>query len=196
MSSNIALAKAHAAGVACARDWAATLDDAPPPPASRAAWRARCLAAAINKYESAPEFLTLLAAWEQGFDVTMGAPATPVQPMPDPEPVHKEFSWLPARLAFDHRAQFVATTLDVCRGIDVCIGLVQSSNSTRLNNIDADPQDATPPMLGIVETEQLLFLSKASARLLADTAEKHIEWLGKQAIEPTIRTVRKGTNNV
>jgi hypothetical protein len=95
--------------------------------------------------------------------------------------VHKPFSWLDDSLRSDRQAEFAATTFDICQGISLCIELVHSSDLERLHNVDADPGEEEAPLLDLVNTERLLRLARASAELLADSAERHIEWLNTAA---------------
>jgi hypothetical protein len=95
--------------------------------------------------------------------------------------VHRPFSWIHASLRYDRQAEFVATTFDICQGISLCLELVHSSDLVRLSNRDADPGEEETPHLDLANTEQLLQLARASARLLADSAERHIEWVNAAA---------------
>jgi hypothetical protein len=67
------IGRAHAIGCDCAHEWLNRRAEDATPPTSLAAWRARCYADAVREYEDRPDFLQLLAAWETGFDSTMGA---------------------------------------------------------------------------------------------------------------------------
>lgn len=99
-----------------------------------------------------------------------------------PKNAHKPFSWLHDSLRHDREAEFAATTFDICRGIDLCIELVHSSDLERSHNTDANPGEECLPVLGPVDTETLLQFVMASAKLLAGNADRRIEWLNDAAL--------------
>lgn len=67
-TNNTEIDTARAIGCDCANEWINRAPDAVIPPASLPAWRARCYADSVHEYEDKPDFLELLAAWENGFD--------------------------------------------------------------------------------------------------------------------------------
>lgn len=86
--------------------------------------------------------------------------------------VHSSFSWVDPRLQYDPVAEFAATTYEICQGIGLCIDLAHSSDQVRLHNLDADHGGEEIPILTVADTERLLFLARASAKLLAGFAER------------------------
>jgi len=160
---------AHSIGIDCAQEW---IDRAPgdtSPLASATAWRARCFADAVHEYEDHPDFLQLLAVWEQGFDATLSAATAGQQPAP--KATHKPFSWLADDLKHDQRAQFAATTMDICQGVETCLELVHTSSLERDSGPTLNPND----------TDRLLRMAMASIRLLGESAEADIEFLNECA---------------
>ena len=169
---------ANSIGMDCAQEWLDRAPDAVLPPASLAAWRARCYADSVHKYEVRPDFLQLLAAWEQGFDKTVhsGAIAADQRPQAAPRALHQPFSWLHGAAKDDLGANLAALAMDMCRGIETCLEMVETSNLERSHNADCDPGDEAIPLLSPADTGRLLRMAMASARLLADKSEGHIDW--------------------
>ena len=90
------------------------------------------------------------------------------------ESVHVPFSWLDPELVGNPNGEFVALTMDICRGVEVCLGLVHSSDLERRFLADADEGDTALPTISSCESEWLLRLALKSTKLLADAAERHI----------------------
>lgn len=94
------------------------------------------------------------------------------RPDPTPTVLHEPHSWLAHHLTHDSAAQFVASTMDECHGIDACLELVNSSSLARSSLADGAGDDV--PLLDPIETEWLLRFAMASAKLLAEAASKRI----------------------
>jgi len=99
------------------------------------------------------------------------APAGPAAP------IHRAFSWLEGAAADSQDAQFAALTLDVCNGLQTCLGLVHAADQSSGPDADAD----FPPILGAVDKERLLLLAGAAVRMLGDRAAGRVEKLNDQA---------------
>ncbi len=161
---------AHSIGIDCAQEWIDRAPDDTSPPASATAWRARCYADAVHEYEDRPDFLQLLAAWEQGFDRRFNGAANAADQC-EQEPTHKPFSWLVDGAKDDPHARFAAMTMDICQGVGTCLELVHTSS------LDSDDG----PTLGQHDTDRLLRMAVASMKLLSDSAESTIEYMNKRA---------------
>lgn len=88
---------------------------------------------------------------------------------------HQPFSWLGQDLKGDASAEFAALTMDVCRGVDLCLEILHADHMVRIVNRDADPGEEKAPAFGLADGERLLRLAMVSARLLSDAAEVQIE---------------------
>jgi hypothetical protein len=108
---------------------------------------------------------------------------TPAAKPPASAAAHKPFSFLREELRGDSAAQFVAMTMDIARGLQVCIELTNASNLTREMNEDCDAGAEESPTLDLVDTDYLTRFAAASACLLANHATNRIEWLNKYAIK-------------
>lgn len=97
-----------------------------------------------------------------------GAPAAPI---------HRAFSWLEGTAADSRDAQFAALALDVCNGLQTCLGLVHAADQSTGPDADAD----SPPILDAVDKERLLLLAGAAVRMLGDRAAGRVEKLNDQA---------------
>lgn len=161
---------AHSIGIGCAQEWLDRAPDDVVPTASATAWRARCYADSVHEYEDHPDFLQLLAAWEQGFDRRFNEAANAADQCKQ-EPTHKPFSWLVGSAKDDQNAQFAALTMDICHGVETCLELVHVSNLERDHGPTLNPND----------TERLLRMAMASMRLLGESAESTIEHMNKCA---------------
>jgi hypothetical protein len=96
--------------------------------------------------------------------------------------VHQPFTWTTSpELEKDGRAAFLALTMDVSRGIETCLQLVNSSNLERHGNTMADPGEEIPPILNRIDTENLLRLAIASARMLATESEHKLRYMDDTA---------------
>ncbi len=102
-------------------------------------------------------------------------------PRMSPGAIHRQFSRLRSDLIGNKNAEFVEIAHDVCNGIALCLELTNGSDLVRQENFDEEPGDERPPILGVVDTERLLFFARAAAALLASNAEHHIEWLNECA---------------
>ena len=189
---------ADSLGMDRAQDWN---DRAPGdiiPPASAAAWRAICYAHFVHDYQDHEKFLGLLKAWTEGFDrtLTMANPQPATQARPDviaawlasgsgyqpaPKAAHEPHSWLNGDAKYDPAARLAALTMDVCDGIETCLGLVHSSDIQRQMNTDADAGQEVPPTLNTNDTERLLRLAMVTVRMLASASEKTIDRANKHA---------------
>jgi len=100
-----------------------------------------------------------------------------------PAAVHKPFSFLRDELRHDSAAQFVALTMDIARGLQVCIDMTNSSNLTREMNADCDAGHEEVPTLDAVDTDFLTRFAAATAGLLAERAAERIEWLNRYGVK-------------
>lgn len=99
-------------------------------------------------------------------------------------PLHTPFSWLHKHVRNDFQGQFLAQTMDVCRGIETCLNLVMEAQLHAANNAGAEPDPDDRPLLSIGDTERLLRLALVSSKMLADEADSRIDRLnnaGKEA---------------
>lgn len=87
--------------------------------------------------------------------------------------LHQPFSWLHSSLKNNQDAQFVARTRDVCNGVALCLDLVQMS--------DVDRATCAQSVLSVCDSERLMLLAAASVKMLADSAEREIEYLNSRA---------------
>lgn len=93
---------------------------------------------------------------------------------------HQPFSFLPKHLRGNQIAEFAATTLDICRGIQLCAELAHTSGLERQFNVDADTlADEAPPSLDLADTDTMLRLVIATSGMLANMADNHMEWLAE-----------------
>jgi len=92
-------------------------------------------------------------------------------------PIHQAFSWLVGSAADSHDAQFAALALDVCHGLQTCLGLVHAADQSSGPDADAD----VLPILGAADKERLLLLAGAAVRMLGDRASVRVEKLNDQA---------------
>lgn len=106
-------------------------------------------------------------------------PAPAPGKLPKAAAFHVPFSHLDHRLKDDQDAQFAATTMDIARGIGLCLEMVANSDLARETNTDADLGDEDLPLLDPVDTYLLTRLVISSARLLAYQAEDRITWLNE-----------------
>lgn len=183
--STVTTAEVFAMGRAAAADWLSD-NHTHVKPISLAKCRAVRLTDMVLQYEALPQFDELLTSWEDGFDSTAhGQQATQHEQHDQTSTpattsaLHAPFSFLHSSLKFDYSAQFVALTMDVAQGLELCLELVGSSTLTRSMNGDADADDQDRPLLDCSDTERLTRFATASAGLLARHAESHIEWLNK-----------------
>ncbi|GGX76822.1 hypothetical protein GJV26_17000 [Massilia dura] len=93
--------------------------------------------------------------------------------------LHQPFSWTSPGAGGHDCAAFIALTMDVSRGIETCLQLVNSSNMERHANTMADPGTETPPVLDRIDTENLLRLAIVSARMLAADAERKMRHMAE-----------------
>lgn len=93
----------------------------------------------------------------------------------EPAALHQPFSWLHSSLKGDAHAEFLALTKTICAGVTNCLELVQNNGLAQDNG--------TVPLLGANDSEALLLLATASAHLLADAAEKHIDAMNDRAMK-------------
>jgi len=92
-------------------------------------------------------------------------------------PIHRAFSWLEGAAADSQDAQFAALALDVCNGLQTCLGLAHAADQSSGPDADAD----FPPILGAVDKERLLLLAGAAVRMLGDRAAGRVEKLNDHA---------------
>jgi len=94
-------------------------------------------------------------------------------------PSHQAFSWLEGAAADSQDAQFAALALDVCHGLQTCLGLVHAADQSSASDVNAEH----PPILGAVDKERLLLLAGAAVRMLGDRAAGRVEKLNDQAFK-------------
>lgn len=99
--------------------------------------------------------------------------------LPKAAAFHVAFSHLDHRLKDDQDAQFAAITMDIARGIGVCLEIASNSDLARETNTDADPADEDLPVLDPIDTYILTRFAISAAKLLADQAEDRITWLNE-----------------
>ena len=92
-------------------------------------------------------------------------------------PTHQDFHWINGAGRYEPHASFIENTLDISAGIHACLQIVYASDLERAANSDADPGDTAPPAIGIVQSDQLMRLSIASAGLLRGEARRLVEML-------------------
>lgn len=103
----------------------------------------------------------------------------------DVKPLHQAFSWINDDV-LDDGAEFVALTMDVCRGVEICLQLIHSTDM----RTDSGAGDEDPPPLGTVEKERLLLLATAAMDMLGKQADDRIESINAQVHKS--RQVEKG----
>ena len=108
--------------------------------------------------------------------------SVPKKPAPEAA-MHTPFSWLVPELKDDGDAQFAALVMDLCEGVATCLELVYSSDLERHGNPGAGPNAGTAPALSKPEADRLLRFAMGSSRLLAESAEQHIDWLNQREID-------------
>lgn len=64
--------------------------------------------------------------------------------------------------------------MDICRGVQTCLELV---NMSTLNRQLAN--DEEPPVLNVPDTEKLLRLALASIEIMGDRAETHVGYFNR-----------------
>ena len=99
--------------------------------------------------------------------------------LPKAAAAHVAFSHLHDSVKDDPDAQFAATTMDIARGIGLCLEMVTNSDLAREMNADADAADEDLPLLDPADTYILTRFAISSAKLLADHAEDRITWLNE-----------------
>ena len=99
--------------------------------------------------------------------------------LPKATAFHVPFSHLDLRLKHDQDAQFAAATMDIARGIGVCLEMASNSALARETNTGADPVDEDLPVLDPVDTYILTRFAISAARLLAEHANDRITWLNE-----------------
>jgi len=96
--------------------------------------------------------------------------------------VHQPFSWLRDEVKDYPMADFVALTMDICRGIETCLQIVHASDLERSSNAALDPEDAELPLLDVFDTTNLLRLSIVSSALLHELAAKKLGRINANAL--------------
>lgn len=97
--------------------------------------------------------------------------------------LHVPFSHLGLHMKHDQDAQFAAATMDIARGIGVCLEMASNSDLARETNTDADPADEDLPVLDPVDTYILTRFAISAARLLAEHANDRITWLNEYRVK-------------
>lgn len=106
-------------------------------------------------------------------------PAPAPGKLPKAAAFHVPFSHLDHRLKDDRDAQFAAITMDIARGIGVCLEMASNSDLARETNTDADPADEDLPVLDPIDTYILARFAISAAKLLAEHAEDRVTWLNE-----------------
>ena len=98
-----------------------------------------------------------------------------------PGVVHQPFSWLHRDIENDSNARFMALTMDVCKGIKICLDLVHTAGLERDSGLNEDR------LLDVEETNSLLRLAMVSAQLLTESAQTKIDGLTELAHDKWLR---------
>ena len=95
-------------------------------------------------------------------------------------PHHQPFSWIWKKEP-NHRAEFVALTYDVSRGIETVLDVVMNAQlHEQSHGYDGDdPEDR--PLFSRADTERLVRLALASAKMLGDEADNLIDRANRAA---------------
>jgi hypothetical protein len=104
----------------------------------------------------------------------------------DVKPLHQAFSWIADGAADVNGAEFVALTMDVCRGVQICLQLIHSTDM----RTDSGAGDDDPPPIGTVEKERLLLMATAAMGMLGKQADDRIESINAQVYKS--RQAEKG----
>lgn len=94
-------------------------------------------------------------------------------------PHHQPFTWIYTN-KFDPRVELVATTYDVCRGVETCLEIMMNAQlHSQSHYDDTDPDDRR--LLSGGDTERLLRLAIAATRMLATEADAAIIDINRRA---------------
>ena len=95
-------------------------------------------------------------------------------------PHHTSFSWLHS-CQHDPRAEFAACTYDVARGIETVLDVAMNAQLHQQSHGDdcTDPDDR--PLFSKSDTERLLRLALAAARMLSNDADVVITDINRRA---------------
>jgi hypothetical protein len=169
---------ARLAGISSANEWLQfSATAAGTRPTSLENWRSCNYAIALSEYSSKADQdpTPLIDAWDAGFKVTLqvvGTQATDSAAYTPSTPL------APAQRN-DYMAEFAALTLDVCQGLQTCLGIVHKASVDHWDNDDMEPGHETQPLLSQFDAEQLSRFAIASVGMLARTAQDRIDWLNK-----------------
>lgn len=75
----------------------------------------------------------------------------------------------------DQDAKFTETVMNVAQGLELALGIVNSSILDRTMNADAGPDDQVTPVLSAFDTDVMIRFAITSASLLAHNAEARLE---------------------
>ena len=97
--------------------------------------------------------------------------------------VHQPFSWLGDDVKNHPLADFLALAMDVGRGMQTCLEIVHLSDLIRSENAELDPEDAELPAVNGYDAGNLKRLTIAAARLLHETAARHIDSVNPRGVD-------------
>ena len=97
--------------------------------------------------------------------------------------VHQPFSWLGDDVKDHPLADFLALAMDVGRGMQTCLEIVHLSDLVRSENAELDPEDAELPAVNGYDAGNLLRFTIAAARLLHESAARHIDSINMRGVE-------------
>jgi hypothetical protein len=112
--------------------------------------------------------------------------AKPVTSVPAPgfrtttEAIFEPFSWLPRSMRGAPHAEFIARTRDVCMGVRTCIQIVHS------DGMDRDAGQET--LLSMSQTEYLFMLAVQAVAMLAEEADREIEFMHDRASKSEVQS--------
>lgn len=167
------------AGAAQARHWIKRSHSRSLSNVDLAAWRANCRADAVRENELKNDCMLILAEWESAFDSVILEAEAASQAGRDPAPAHEAFSWMPG-CSYSSNGDFAEKTLDICRGIELCLQLAQSSGMAHRNSRDASPENKEVPTLSEPDAETLVLFAKTAAAMLGERASDVIDSLWRK----------------
>jgi hypothetical protein len=102
------------------------------------------------------------------------------EPGATPRAIFEPFSWLPRSMRGVPRAEFIARTRDVCRGVQACLQIAHS------DSMDRGEEQET--LLSPSQTEHLLMLSIQAVAMLAEEADREVEVLHRRASKSEVQS--------
>jgi hypothetical protein len=89
------------------------------------------------------------------------------------ESVHKSHRYLADSIKPTGLNDFLETAIDITAGIETCLDLISSRDIAR--------DCGETPLIGALESMNLLRFAMMSSRLLRNEALQHVEWLNEHA---------------